>query len=352
MELLIDQEFRDLIPPLSAEETANLEQSLLTEGCRDAILTWNNYIVDGHNRYRICTELNIPFRVEARQFDSRNDVCIWMIQNQFGRRNLDNYVKGSLSLRLEDYFKQKAKENISIAVTASNVKRSENPTCQNSDNMEKSKVEKVDTKKELARIAGVSHDTIYKVKEIKSLTPPEILSELESNIISHKVSINQAHKFIRLIKSFNGKVDQVTIAKRILSEFDKNQSVSLENKAKDVIREIQKEERDREIAEAEERKRLLAESLRKEREEKERLEAERLKKEREEKERAEKERLEQERVTREKARLARLEEERLAREKYEKEQAEKERIRKESQKSTMRLLCNNILYMSKTQFVL
>ncbi|MDW5550717.1 hypothetical protein [Methanosarcina sp.] len=38
---------------MSTEETNNLEQSLLTESCRDAILTWNGYIIDGHNRHRL-----------------------------------------------------------------------------------------------------------------------------------------------------------------------------------------------------------------------------------------------------------------------------------------------------------
>lgn len=76
------------------------------------IATENGVIVDGHNRYGLCTKHNLPFKVEDREFESRNDVCIWMIQNQFGRRNLDNYVKGSLSLKLEDYFREKAKDNL------------------------------------------------------------------------------------------------------------------------------------------------------------------------------------------------------------------------------------------------
>lgn len=230
MELKIDSEFRNLIPPLSLEELGNLEQSLLSEGCRDAILTWNDFIIDGHNRYGLCTKLGIPFRTEAREFESRNDVCIWMIQNQFGRRNLDNYVKGSLSLRLEEYFREKAKENkvISGKLYGENHSK-EQEVLQKSAKP----LGKIDTREELSKIAGVSHDTIYKVKEIKSQTPIEILPDLESKIISHTVSINQAHKFVHAIQSFKSAVmDTVTVAKKILSEFDKNPSFSLENKTK------------------------------------------------------------------------------------------------------------------------
>ena len=76
MELKIDQEFKDLIPALSVDEVLNLEQSLLNEGCRDALVTWNGYLIDGHNRYAICTAHNLPYKVVEKQFDSMNDVCI------------------------------------------------------------------------------------------------------------------------------------------------------------------------------------------------------------------------------------------------------------------------------------
>jgi hypothetical protein len=276
MELKIDSEFRDLIPPLSPEELSNLEQSLLTEGCRDAILTWNDFIIDGHNRFALCTKLGIPFRTEAREFESRNDVCIWMIQNQFARRNLDNWVKGSLSLRLEDYFKLKGLENKKLGG-----KLGADITNGNRDLQKSAKaVEKIDTREELAKIAGVSHDTIHKVKEIKSQTPIEILPDLERNIISHAVSINQAHKFVKAIQAFKSAVmDTVTVARKILNEFDKNPSVSLENKTKDVTKEIQKEERAQAVKAALEQERIAREKAKAEREERERIEAERLRKE-------------------------------------------------------------------------
>ena len=38
-----------------------------------------------------------------------------MIQNQFARRNLSNYVRGGLGLRLEEFFREKAEENKVIA---------------------------------------------------------------------------------------------------------------------------------------------------------------------------------------------------------------------------------------------
>jgi len=212
MELKIDTEFRDLIPPLSVDEVLNLEQSLLTEGCRDAILTWNDFIIDGHNRYAICTKHGIPFKVEAKQFESRNDVCIWMIQNQFARRNLSTYIRGDLSTKLEEFFREKAKDNLKLAgkLYGENHSKVQEP-CQISDNPLKPKIEKVDTKKELSKLSGISYDTIYKIKEIKTSAPSEILSDLEKKLISGEISINQAHKFVRVIQAFNSERYRATV---------------------------------------------------------------------------------------------------------------------------------------------
>jgi N6-adenosine-specific RNA methylase IME4 len=345
MEIKIDQEFKDLIPPLAVEEVLNLEQSILTEGCREAIILWNGVIIDGHNRHAICTKHNLPFKTEVKEFASRNDVKIWMILNQFGRRNLKPYQNGVLALQLKNIYAEKGKENKAVAI---GIARQNNPNnkdeqfCQISDKT----VESVDTKKELAKIAGVSHDTIHKIETIKENTPGEALKELEEEINSGNVSINQAYKFTKLLRSDSDNYKKANVALRILNDFKKDKNASLENTAKDTIREIQREERDRQIKEAEEQKKKLAEQLRKEREEKEREERERLRKEREIREQQEKERLEKERIELEKERAEkekqmkeRLELERIRkleqakeeeeREKIRKEQAEKERIEKE-----------------------
>lgn len=88
MHLEIDKEFEDLITPLTSEELLGLRQSVIERGCLDAIKIWSGVIIDGHNRYSICTENNIPFEVKEMEFDSRNDAINWIIDNQLGRRNL------------------------------------------------------------------------------------------------------------------------------------------------------------------------------------------------------------------------------------------------------------------------
>jgi len=84
----VRQDFKNLIPPLSAEEYEQLEKNIIEEGCRDALVTWNGVILDGHNRYDICTKHGIDFDVYEMEFDSAEDAKDWMDRNQLGRRNL------------------------------------------------------------------------------------------------------------------------------------------------------------------------------------------------------------------------------------------------------------------------
>ncbi|GHV00118.1 hypothetical protein FACS1894211_06780 [Clostridia bacterium] len=91
--LKIDEEFRRLIPPLSAEERKQLEENILQDGCRDALCVWNKTIVDGHNRYKICTEHKIPFHINYLGFRSREQAIAWICANQLGRRNITDETR-------------------------------------------------------------------------------------------------------------------------------------------------------------------------------------------------------------------------------------------------------------------
>jgi N6-adenosine-specific RNA methylase IME4 len=86
--LQIKDEFKKLIPPLTAEEFKQLEDNCISEGIRDAIVTWNGYIIDGHNRYEIAQKYGLEFRVEAMEFEGEEEAKDWMDANQLGRRNL------------------------------------------------------------------------------------------------------------------------------------------------------------------------------------------------------------------------------------------------------------------------
>ena len=91
--LQIDQEFKELIPPLSKEEFNLLEENILKFGCIDPICTWNNTIIDGHNRYSICTKHNLKFNIQAFKFELREEAKDWICANQLGRRNISDETR-------------------------------------------------------------------------------------------------------------------------------------------------------------------------------------------------------------------------------------------------------------------
>jgi hypothetical protein len=173
--LEIKKEFKKLIPPLTAEEFKQLEENCLNEGIRESILTWNGFIIDGHNRYEIATKWNLDYQTKSKHFASEQDVIEWMILNQLGRRNLSKDQKKYLiALELESVFSERAKESYK-----ENVGRP-------SKLSQKSDTIKVDTKKELAKVANVSHDTIAKVKVIESQAIEEVKEKLRTGEVSIK----------------------------------------------------------------------------------------------------------------------------------------------------------------------
>jgi hypothetical protein len=82
MNITVSEELRAYIDPLTPHEHEALERSLLAEGCRDALVLWGDVLVDGHNRYGICSRLGIAFNtVQNTQFKSMDDVHLWMIDH-------------------------------------------------------------------------------------------------------------------------------------------------------------------------------------------------------------------------------------------------------------------------------
>jgi DNA modification methylase len=173
------QELESLIPPLSNEEFKQLERNILEEGIREPLITWNGILIDGHNRYRIAQEHDINYETLEKEFENINRVKEWMINNQFGRRNLSNYQRSILALELEYVFREKAKEKEQFRKTTSQISDESLP--------------EISTKKELAKIANVSHDTIAKVKKIQSNATPEVKEKLNTG----QMSINEAYKEIK-----------------------------------------------------------------------------------------------------------------------------------------------------------
>ena len=88
--IIVDQEFQSLIPPLTDEERAGLEENLLRDGCLDPLVVWSErgILLDGHNRKEICDRYGIEYRTREVRLPDRAAAADWIDAHQLGRRNL------------------------------------------------------------------------------------------------------------------------------------------------------------------------------------------------------------------------------------------------------------------------
>jgi ParB-like chromosome segregation protein Spo0J len=191
-------EFEKLIPPLADSEYELLEKNILADGCREPLVVWNGFLIDGHHRLSICLEHGLPFKTVAPRDDLEDelDAKIWIARNQFGRRNLTDFQKSVLALELENLIKEKARKNSSD----NNQKRKsiqirENNECDLDRTRYKTDAEKrrdrVDG--QLASIAGVSDLQIRRTRKILEKGSPEEINKLEAG----EITIGEVYKDIR-----------------------------------------------------------------------------------------------------------------------------------------------------------
>lgn len=186
-ELRINPRIRNMIPSVQPDELRLLEESLELYGCRDPLVTWSKTgeLLDGHNRYAICRKHGWHFDViEIGEEDIPDEraAMVWVLKNQLGRRNLTDAQRVQLALELEKTLAPEAKKR----KRATQIKKGRKlPTKveQNSAPPEKTRIR-------VAKAAGVSHDTVSKVKRVLERGD----EQTKSDMLNGQVSINAAAK--------------------------------------------------------------------------------------------------------------------------------------------------------------
>jgi hypothetical protein len=188
MLIVIKEEFKSLIPALVDAEYALLERSIIEDGCEQPLLVWDVWgegkeaiLIDGHNRFEICQKNNIEFLTKNIEFKDERDARIWMRRHQLGRRNLSDYNRTRLALELESEYADLAKENLVTSTGGSKPQPLSNSTKAGNS---------INTRAKIAEEAGVSENTVAKVKVIEKNATPEIKKALSEG----KMSINKAHE--------------------------------------------------------------------------------------------------------------------------------------------------------------
>lgn len=197
MSIIVNEELRAYIDPLTPEENDALERSLLTEGCRDALVLWGEVLVDGHNRYRLCQKHGLPFQtVQNPRFQSIEDVHLWMIDQHLGRRSVSDFQRGVLALRKREIIATR-RSAAAAAVMAAKADAPAQPEGEAPWEGETDPVvaaalasvakvpdEALDTREALARVARLSSSQVKLIETIQQKAAPEVVAAVRSGDIS------------------------------------------------------------------------------------------------------------------------------------------------------------------------
>jgi N6-adenosine-specific RNA methylase IME4 len=157
-------------------------------------VVFNNTLVDGHNRYEICTKHDLPFSILEKDFASESHAKIWMIENQDGRRNIQDGWKYQLKLTKKEELLKIGKENLKIPTGGKN-------------SLTLSTIDKVNhnTRDTIASELGWSTGKVAMADKVwKEATP-----EIKEQVLAGEVSINQAYKDIKKVEARVERVNKI-----------------------------------------------------------------------------------------------------------------------------------------------
>ena len=176
MNIVVNEELKAYIDPLTPEEHEALERSILAEGCRDALVLWGDVLVDGHNRYGICQKHGLPFQtVQNPRFQSMEDVHLWMIDQHLGRRSVSDFQRGVLALRKREIMAERkartatATEATAEAPPAAAALPAPDP---------------LNSREAIAKAARLSSSQVVMIEKIQKQAAPELVAAVKSGTIS------------------------------------------------------------------------------------------------------------------------------------------------------------------------
>ena len=167
MSITIDKEFESLIPPLSPEEFQQLEENCVKEGIRDALITWNGILIDGHNRFKIAAKHGLHWDEKRMEFADRDSAKVWIIDNQLGKRNLIPYDKTVLLLKRKEILSKTARQ-----ISNSNLKQG---TAERPKLGSRGRVNK-----QIGDIVGMGAENVRKVEAINNSGNTELIRQVRN----------------------------------------------------------------------------------------------------------------------------------------------------------------------------
>lgn len=176
----IQDDLRDLLPPLKKQEFIRLEKSIRADGIREALVLWETdqglVLVDGHHRLQIAKKLGIDVPVLVKEFEDRFAVMQWMWECQKGRRNWSPFTEVETLIKaVGPAIAERARRNELSGVA---LREGDRRVC---------------TNEMLGKMSGSSKTTVTKVQFVLKHGSEDIIKRLRAG----KFSINKGYKAAR-----------------------------------------------------------------------------------------------------------------------------------------------------------
>jgi uncharacterized small protein (DUF1192 family) len=185
MPIVVNEELKAYIDPLTPDEHAALERSLLAEGCRDALVLWGDVLVDGHNRYGICQQHGIPFQtLQSTHFKSLADVHLWMIDQHLGRRSVSDFQRGVLALRKREILSERRQHAMAAATATATADSAASPPEPGNTPAPAAATPALASREDLARAARLSSSQVGMIERIQKQAAPELVAAVKSGLLS------------------------------------------------------------------------------------------------------------------------------------------------------------------------
>lgn len=194
MDIVVNEELKAYIDPMTPEEYNALERSILAEGCRDALVLWGDMLVDGRHRYSVCRTHELPFQtIQNTQFRSMDDVHLWMIDQHLGRRSVSPFQRGVLALRKREIL---AARRASAREVDSQVSVSVQPATDAAGDMHEDaapvaaatsdtpRPEPLPSRVAIAREARLSNSQVGMIEKIHKQAAEEVVAAVKAGTIS------------------------------------------------------------------------------------------------------------------------------------------------------------------------
>ncbi len=163
-------------------------------------------VVDGHHRLRVATELvekgmlgfeSLPVNIE--KFEDDDEVFVWMLRNQLGRRNLSPFERAEIGFRITAFIqdlahKKKQHQAVDDRLLSRWIKAPNDS--------------KIDYAQIVSEITGVPRTTIIRAKKIHALAS----NGLKEGIRAGDISISKAYE--KIVEDEKQKKNSERIEKR------------------------------------------------------------------------------------------------------------------------------------------